>query len=391
MGAQAAAAAAAGDGAAAATRSARVSGDGSSSSGGGPGAEVAKAQLEARAAADRAAAAEGVALDLRAQCEAMARTVDKLVEANDDLTARLNRQTGEIGTLRTALAAAGEYVAAADRDALAAEDAAIAAGVDVVPLRSPSRQVSGGSAQMERRMSDVLHATVATLSSPTGGVGPTTGPSLGPTLSSGSSEAAGPPGAAGGTVWELPGGVRLSEQQLQLLALTEELERVQRRNAALEARMQQQSQLAAQQQQGSVVGLSSPLSSGRSSAGGEVPGSAKPSSPPAPSPAAAAAQATQQQGKPAGERTRKRTYSFWVGCHPPTAVLFRGCAGGRGEEPVAGNAPAYQEPGTCFSHPCLLAARLNLSCWPALTLACWGPLPRCAGMGGWRRHRRCRL
>lgn len=57
-------------------------------------------------AEQRALAAEGVAKDLRVQCDAAARTISKLMEETQELTQRLNKQGDLVGELQEALAAA---------------------------------------------------------------------------------------------------------------------------------------------------------------------------------------------------------------------------------------------------------------------------------------------
>ena len=155
--------------------------------------------------------------------------MEKLVVENDALTDHLNRQALELSGLRSAMAAAAQFAQAADADAAAAEAAAAAVGY--LPPASPMRQQSGGLGGLQRAVSDAsaAMAAVAGLPSPR----PTSAASphspLPATVSTGSMVAAaalqapaGRPGG-GGPAWELPGGVMLSEAQLQLLALAEEV------------------------------------------------------------------------------------------------------------------------------------------------------------------------
>ncbi|GAB4816728.1 hypothetical protein N2152v2_003774 [Parachlorella kessleri] len=165
-------------------------------------------RLAARAAEERAAAAEAVALDLRAQCEAAGATLGKLLDENTELADRLNRQTGELAGLRSAVQQLQEQAALGPQSAAAAGEGG-----------------SGeGGLQAEGRGARLLG----------GGEGD----------------------GSGRQVWELPSGEQVSEEELQLLALAEEVERLQQaleaqagRSAELEAQLLQYQQYYEQYQQ----------------------------------------------------------------------------------------------------------------------------------------------
>lgn len=173
--------------------------------------------------------------------QACQRMMEKLVAENDALTDHLNRQALELSGLRSAMAAAAQFAQAADADAAAAE-AAAAAAAGYMPPASPMRQLSGGLGGLQRALSDASATVAAAAGLPSPGrpssaasprpVPPSPGPAAPPAPlaspgGSGTLPAAGPPGGAGAAAaWELPGGVVLSEQQLQLLALAEEVRRL---------------------------------------------------------------------------------------------------------------------------------------------------------------------
>lgn len=179
--------------------------------------------------------------------------MEKLVAENDALTDHLNRQSLELSNLRAAMTTAATFAAAADQDAQNAE-AAAAAAVGYLPPASPMRELSGGLGSLQRALSDTSAAVAiaAGLPSP----GRPASAAAGAPPASPLAGVAGPGGSrsvpasplqgqpAGGAAWELPGGVMLSEQQLQLLALAEEVEKLQvelekqrSRGAALEAQL----------------------------------------------------------------------------------------------------------------------------------------------------------
>lgn len=167
---------------------------------------------------------------------------------NDALTDHLNRQALELSGLRSAMATAAQFAQAADADAAAAE-AAAAAAIGYMPPASPMRQLSGGLGGLQRALSDASASVAAAAALPSPGrppsaasprpVPPSAAASPRPVPQSpvpgappvamaspggpGPLPAAGAAGVGGAAAWELPGGVMLSEQQLQLLALAEEV------------------------------------------------------------------------------------------------------------------------------------------------------------------------
>lgn len=150
--------------------------------------------------------------------QACQRMMEKLVGENDALTDHLNRQALELSGLRAAMTAAAQFAQAADADAHHAEAAAQAA-VGYLPPSSPMRQLSGGLGSLQRVVSDTSPAVAAAagLTSPARPSSVASAYPPSPRPAAAASPAAGGDGAAGGAAWELPGGVMLSEQQLQLL------------------------------------------------------------------------------------------------------------------------------------------------------------------------------
>lgn len=175
--------------------------------------------------------------------------MEKLVFENDALADHLNKQALELSGLRSAMATAAQFAQAADADAAAAE-AYAAATVGYLPPVSPMRQQSGGLGGLHRQVSDssaMVAAAAGLQQSPSqAAAAPPTRPSSAGTITPAAAAAAALPMAAtqapgtggsggangaGGAAWELPGGVMLSEQQLQLLALAEEVSLQGRRRA----------------------------------------------------------------------------------------------------------------------------------------------------------------
>ena len=174
------------------------------------------------------------------------------------------------------------------------------------PPASPMRELSGGLGGLNRQVSDSSAAVAAAagLPSPMRPASATSQPAS-PAPSSATAVAAGAQVPHRSTAWELPGGIVLSEQQLQLLALAEEVEKLQAeldtqrsRNTALESQLLQASHSGST---GRLAGSTGRLASG--SAGRLANGSSG-SGAPAPAPVAAAASAP-----PA---PRKGGYSFWA-------------------------------------------------------------------------------
>lgn len=185
--------------------------------------------------------------------QAVQKLVDRLVEENDALADHLNQQALELASLRSAMTAAARFAQAADEDAQHAE-AAAAAAVGYLPPASPMRQLSGGINRINRQLSDTSAAVAMAAGLPS--------PGRPASAASGAPPSPRPGGftpSVGGTPRAGAGAEALSEQQVQLLAQAEELERLrlelerQRgRNVALESQVlqqQQQQQVAVKQQQ----------------------------------------------------------------------------------------------------------------------------------------------
>ena len=68
--------------------------------------------MRVRAAEDRAAAAEGVSLDMQRQCESAAGTISRLIDESNALISKLNSQAAAMGELRGEVAKRDAGIAA---------------------------------------------------------------------------------------------------------------------------------------------------------------------------------------------------------------------------------------------------------------------------------------